>query len=493
METLFDIFGFQANNPLQLISIMFVLLFSGFYILYAFYADNIKVRNILLLLFSLFFYYKMGEAFVLLLIFMASSDFFIGKAMAKSQNIKKRRFLLISSLVINISCLAFFKYLNFILQSWWGFFYNEPSPFLLNIVQPIGISFYMFKTLTYIFDIYYGSIDVPEKKYTNYLLYVSFFPNIIAGPITKARDLLPQFNQPTKITEMNVNRGFFLIIMGAFKKVCVADFIAVNFVNRVYDSPTLFTGFENLMAAYGATLQIYCDFAGYTDIVLGIALLLGFSFQHNFNQPFIAQNITDFWKRWHITLSRWLNEYLFYPLSFSFRSFSIFGTMLAVMLTFIISGIWHGPKWTYILWGSAHGVALAWDIASQSIRGKIKNFVPKTLYKFMSIFLTFHFIVFSVILFKSGNMSMAVDSYRMIFYKTDFSVAGQWINLYLYPFLVMLLGFILHFLPLKLNSGAFNIFSSMHWSVKSVVFFFLIFIIYQFYSAESQAFIYLSF
>lgn len=435
----------------------------------------------------------MGESFVLLLIFMASSDFFIGKTMAKMQSKTKRKSLLILSLIINIGCLAFFKYLNFILQSWWGFIYNEPSPFLLNIVQPIGISFYMFKSLTYIFDIYYGTIEIPEKKYTNYLLYVSFFPNLIAGPIAKARDLLPQFNQATNITSLNVNRGFFLIIMGAFKKVCIADFLAVNFINRVYDSPTLFTGFENLMAAYGATLQIYCDFAGYTDIVLGIALLLGFSFQHNFNQPFIAQNITDFWKRWHITLSRWLNEYLFYPLSFSFRKFSTVGTMLAVMITFIISGIWHGPKWTYILWGSAHGIALAWDIASQSLRAKLKKLIRSKVYRFLSILLTFHFIVFSIVMFKSVNMSMAFDSYRMIFSKIDFSVAGQWMNLYLYPFLIMILGFTLHFLPIKLNLGLFNVFSRAHWSLKSIILFLAVVIIYQFYSAESQPFIYLSF
>ncbi len=493
MEKVFEIFAYQSTNPLIINSVLFVLLFSSFYILYSFFVNNLKVRNILLLCFSLFFYYKMGEAFVFLLIFMAASDFLIGKSMSKAKLKSSRKGLLFLSLFINIGCLGFFKYFNFIVQSWMGVFSPDTTPFILNILQPIGISFYMFKSLSYIFDIYYGSIEVPENKFSNYLLYVSFFPNIIAGPITRARDLLPQLNKISEITAFNLNRGFFLILMGAFKKVVIADFLAVNFVNRVYGSPTLFTGFENLMAAYGGTLQVYADFAGYTDIVLGLALLLGFNFQHNFNQPFVAQNISDFWKRWHISLSRWLNEYLFYPLSFGFRRFQTFGTMMAIMITFIISGIWHGPKWTYIIWGCLHGLALAWDIASQSLRTLVKSKVPAALYRFVSIIITFHFIVFSIVLFKSENMSMALDSYRMIFSKMDFSVSGQWIELYLYPFLIMVLGFLLHFLPLKWNSGLFNLFSRLHWILKSVLLFVVILFIYQFYSADSQPFIYLSF
>ena len=366
MELLKQIFAFQQSNPLQFNSVLFFTLFTGFYTIYALISRNIAVRNFGLLIFSLFFYYKIGNSFVFLLILMASSDFFIGKRMAASRNDRVRNLLLGLSLFVNLGLLLFFKYTQFFLDSWLGF--THQSAINLHIIQPIGISFFVFKTLSYIFDVHREMIEEPEKNYVNYLLYVSFFPTIMAGPIAKARNLLPQFQQSVTISAKHVGRGLFLILSGLFFKIVIADYLAANFVDRVFDAPIYFSGFEAAVASVGAMFQIYYDFAGYTNIVLGIALLLGFEIEPNFNKPFLAKNITDFWRRWHITLSTWFNEFLFTPLSFSFRKLHTFGAILAVLITFFVSGFWHGAAWTYILWGLSHGVAIAWDTATQNIR-----------------------------------------------------------------------------------------------------------------------------
>ena len=287
MEILTQIFAYQAENSLQFNSVLFFVLFFVFYSIYSLTVRKISVRNLWLLLFSLFFYYKIAGSFVLLLVAMGSSDFFIGKAIAGTSKNKKRNFLLGLSLTLNLGFLLFFKYTQFFFDSWMGV--TGQSTINLHIIQPIGISFFVFKTLTYIFDVHREMIEEPEKNYINYLLYVSFFPNILAGPIAKARNLLPQFRQAVEIDAQKIGRGLFLILSGLFFKIVIADFLAVNFVDRVFDAPIYFSGFEAFMASVGAMFQIYYDFAGYTNMVLGISLLMGFTIEPNFNQPFLAK------------------------------------------------------------------------------------------------------------------------------------------------------------------------------------------------------------
>ncbi|MGD0711646.1 MAG: MBOAT family O-acyltransferase, partial [Bacteroidales bacterium] len=459
---------------------------------YAVAFNHVKARNLLLLLFSLYFYYKVSGIALVLLIVISTSDFFIGKGIFNAKKKSGKTWLLLLSLFIDLGCLFYFKYTNFFLQAWANI-NGVNDPLVLNIILPIGISFFIFKTLSYIFDLYSETIDVPEKNYINYVLYVSFFPNILAGPISKAADLLPQIKNKLIINHETIGKGLFLIMSGAFKKIVIADFLANNFVDRVFDAPSYFTGFESLMASYGYTIQLYFDFSGYTDIVIGIACLLGFSIMPNFNKPFSAVNITDFWRRWHLTLSAWLRDYLFTPLSLKLRRWNILGLMLAVVITFIICGLWHGARFTFIIWGGLHGIAMAWDRLTNKSRNRIKKSMNSGIYKFISIFITFHFICFTFIIFRATDMATAIKIYEKIFTSVDFSLAGQWIGLYIYPSLVMILGLFLHFTPFRWNTVLVNRFTKLHWIIKVFVIFLAFIVIYQVFSIQAQPFIYLEF
>lgn len=489
MELLQQVFTFQQANPIQFNSILFFILFTGFYTVYSLVSRNIHARNLWLLVFSLFFYYKLANSFVFTLVAMATSDYFIGRWMAASRKESVRNVLLTLSLLINLGLLLFFKYTQFFVDSWMGI--TEQSPINLHIIQPIGISFFVFKTLTYIFDVHREVIEEPEKNYINYLLYVSFFPTILAGPIAKARNLLPQFKQKIQLTKTHVGKGLFLIMSGLVFKIAIADYLAANFVDRVFDAPIYFSGFEVAVAALGAMLQIYYDFAGYTNIVLGIALLMGFELEPNFNKPFLAKNITDFWRRWHITLSTWFSEYLFTPLSFSFRSLRNFGVILAVLITFFVSGFWHGAAWTYILWGISHGVAIAWDSATQKSRRRIASILPKFIYNPISVLLTVVFLSLSVVLFKASDLAKAQEVYWMIFTKFDLALIGQWFAVYFYPAIVMVLAILLHYVPAKWTDGLTWLFTNTPWVLKPAIISVVVVILYQIYVSASQPFIYL--
>jgi D-alanyl-lipoteichoic acid acyltransferase DltB (MBOAT superfamily) len=247
------------------------------------------------------------------------------------------------------------------------------------------------------------------------------------------------------------------------------------------------------MAGYGYTVQLYFDFSGYTDIVIGIACLLGFSIAPNFNKPFSSTNITDFWRRWHLTLSAWLRDYLFTPMSLKLRNWGSLGLMLAVMITFIICGFWHGASLTFIVWGGLHGIAMAWDILTNKFRNKLKKKINAGIYRFISIFITFNFLCFSFIIFRTTSIAAAMKFYKKIFTSVDFSLAGQWINLYFYPFLILIFGLILHYTPFKWNTSLLNFYTKMHWSLKAIIFVVVFIIIYQVFSSQSQPFIYLQF
>ena len=493
-----DFFGFVqqfAYHPIKILqfnSVFFIALFSVFYVLYAAVFNRIQVRNALLLLFSLYIYYKLSGLYVLLMCAVALADFVIGKQILKTHNEGKKKAWLALSLTISLGSLIYFKYTPFILENvnaLLGSNFTPPEGFLM----PIGISFYIFKTISYVMDCYNEMIDEPEKSYINYLLYTSLFTTIVAGPIVRARDILPQLQQKLTVSKEFIGRGFFLILMGAAKKYLVADFLWVNFIERVFESPTIFSGFDNLMAMLMGTIQFYYDFAGYTDMMLGISLLLGLQLQGNFNRPFVAQNISDFWRRWHITLSSWLNEYVFMPMSFSWRSIGKSGAVLASLLTFVISGIWHGPKYTYILWGTLHGAAIAWDVVSQNWRAAWKKRINAKFYKVVSIMLTIAFISLTMVIFNVKQLPMAWDMYEMIFAKMDWTLAPTWFSIYYKEFIIFALAALVHFLPLKLKEFSITQYTHLPWPVKAVAGAAVVVVIYQFFSAETQPFIYLQF
>ncbi len=483
---------YNQNYPLIYQSVQFIMLFTIFYILYLFFAPKTKVRNILLVFFSLYFYYKISGMFVLLLIAIAASDFFIGKFLGRSTNPKGRKRLMLLSVLIDLGILFFFKYTNFFLTVIFGIF-HEPAPWMIDIMMPIGISYFVFKTLTYTLDIYRENIEQPEKSFWNYLLYVSFFPNIISGPISRAADLLPQFTARFQLDKDMIGKGLFLILSGVFKKICIADVLAVNLVDRVFDSPEYFNGFEALMASYAYTIQLYFDFSGYTDLVIGLALLLGFQVLPNFNKPFLAQNVTDFWRRWHMTLSSWLRDYLFTPLSLKLRNIKTTGLVITVLVTFILCGFWHDAKVTFIIWGAMHAIAMAWDIITNKRRARFKKKKNIGWYKVLSVIITFHFLVLSFIMFRARDLETAWYLIKKIFTTTNFALAGPWLGIYVYPFIVMMVGLILHYTPMKWTTSLQQLFVKAHWSLKILAVVLAIFLIYQAYSTEAQAFIYLEF
>lgn len=484
-----------AYNPIKILqfnSVFFFGLFSIFYVLYAAFFNRIQVRNGLLLLFSLFIYYKLSGLYVVLMCLVALSDFIIGKQILKTQNESKKKWWLVLSLTISVGSLIYFKYTPFILENVnavLGSNFTPPTGFLM----PIGISFYIFKTISYVMDCYNEMIEEPEKNYFDYLLFLSLFTTLVAGPIVRARDVLPQLKQKLEVSKEFIGQGFYLILIGAVKKYLIADFLWVNFIERVFTSPTIFSGFDNLMAMLMGTIQFYYDFAGYTDMMLGISLLLGLQLQGNFNRPFMAQNISDFWRRWHITLSTWLNEYVFMPMSFAWRSGGKAGVVFASLFTFVISGIWHGPKYTYILWGTLHGAAIAWDVASQNWRFKLKKKINGTLYKVISIILTFAFISLTMVIFNVKQLPMAWDMYEMIFAKMNWALAPEWFSIYYKEFSIFALAALVHFLPLKIKTFSMQQYTLLPWPLKSIVGLVIIIFIYQFFSAETQPFIYLQF
>lgn len=484
---------YHPAHPLIFQSVTFFLLFGVFYLLYSVGFRSRSWRNILMLAFSLYFYYKISGLFVIVLILMASSDYLIGLWIYNAKKQSFKSLALIVSLVFNIGSLIYFKYTNFILESWTGIMHPNSDPLVLNIVQPLGISYFVFKSLTYTIDLHREMMDEPEKNWFRYLLYVSFFPNILAGPISKARDLLPQFKADVIIDRIKLSKGFFLIALGLIKKIVIADFIAANLVDRIFESPQYFTGLDTLMASYGALVQLFFDFAGYTDIVVGIALLMGITVEHNFNKPFLAENISGFWRRWHITLYNWLNEYLYQPIAFKWRKWGKIGALLAVFITFFVSGIWHGAALTYVAWGLLHGTAIAWDVISANIRAKVKKIVPAFIYKFISILITFHFLVFTGVLLKSQNLEKANYFWNRILNEVDFSLFSKWIDIYLLPFAAMIVGLFLQYLPTRFYDWLLSVFRSIHWTLKALVLALLFIALYQVYSTDAQPFIYIVF
>ncbi|MFH0895026.1 MAG: MBOAT family O-acyltransferase [Bacteroidota bacterium] len=482
---------YQPDSPLVFQSVTFFVLFAFFYLIYAIGFKNRSFRNVWLLLFSLYFYYKISGFFVILLIGIASIDFLVGLLMHRTKKPGVKGLMLMISLVANLGALFYFKYTNFLIETWTGITSPGIQPVLLDIIQPLGISYFVFKTLTYTIDLHREMIDTPEKNWFRYLLYVSFFPNILSGPISKARDLLPQIAGAVVIDRERMSKGFFLIALGLIKKIAVADFIAANLADRVFESPQYFTGVDALMASYASLLQLFFDFSGYTDIVIGLALLMGFVVEPNFNKPFLAGNITEFWRRWHITLYNWLSEYVYQPLAFTWRRLKKPGILLAVFITFFISGLWHGAAITFVIWGLLHGTAIAWDTISSPLRTRIKKFTPGFLYKFISIFITFHFLVFTSVLLKSFSLEKAQVVYSMMLNDLDFSLMPQWLEIYSWPFIVMAVALFLQYLPIKFYDFGLRVFRSTHWILKAVLLAILFVLLYQLYNSEAMPFIYI--
>ena len=350
-----DLFRYDPRSPMLFSSGLFLFVFLGFSLIYGLLKRRLTLRIVYVTLFSLYFYYKTSGLFFLLLVGLSLSDFAIGRLMHRSRRSGARKSLLVLSLLINLGLLCYFKYADLIVSAVAGLI--DRTLTLPDIFLPVGISFFTFQSMSYVIDLYRRQIE-PVRRWIDYLFYLSFFPQLVAGPIVRARDFLPQiYRNPVFVSRDMFGRGVFLILSGLFKKAIISDYISLNFVDRVFDNPMLYSGFENLMGVYGYALQIYCDFSGYSDMAIGLALLLGFRFPVNFDSPYQSATITEFWRRWHISLSSWLKDYLYISLGGNRKGRA--RTYANLMLTMLLGGLWHGAAVRFILWGALHGAALA--------------------------------------------------------------------------------------------------------------------------------------
>jgi len=437
-------FLYDPKNPLLFNNGFFIYFFAVFICI--FYAcRNLKYgRSIVVSLFSLYFFYKASCYFVGLVMVSAVVDYFLSNWIYNTTRQSIKKFLLSFSIIINLGLLFYFKYTNFFITLTGQVFSAKLN--LLNIMLPVGISFYTFENLSYTIDVYRGEFK-PEKKFINYLLFLSFFPKLVMGPIVRAKDFIPQLHKPYVVTEADFAEGFYLIFSGLFKKLIISDYLTVNFVNYIFEDPSRHTGLECLFAVLGYAIVIYCDFSGYSDVAIGIAKWLGITIPPNFRSPYQSKSITEFWRRWHISLSSWLKDYLYIFWLGGNRKGKA-RTYVNLFITMLLGGLWHGANWTFIVWGAIHGTGLAihkvWEGWSDKRLGAVNN---TKVYNFFAGLLTFAFVCFAWIFFKSANFEAASQMIRQITTDFSFSVWAPFYENYHTVLWMMLLGYCLHIVP----------------------------------------------
>ena len=534
-------FLYDSKNPLLFNNGFFVYFFTLFILLFFALRNHHKARRYVFCLFSLYFFYKASGWFVGLVLISAVVDFFLSNAIYREESKSKKKFLLVLSILFNLGMLFYFKYTDFFIEISNSLFDTNFNP--LNLILPIGISFYTFENLSYTVDVYRGEFK-PANKFSDYLLFLAFFPKLMMGPIVRAHDFVPQINEPYVISERDFAKGFFLIISGLIKKLVISDYITLNMVDYMFDNPALHTGVENLMAVYGYAMVIYCDFSGYSEIAIGIALWLGFKIPPNFMSPYQSLNITEFWRRWHISLSTWLKDYLYIPLggnrNFSIASFIFVGGFLvgsfimgvelfhlsnlwaavisAVLLlifiipavitrktsgiaanfnlltTMLLGGFWHGASWNFIIWGAIHGVGLGihkiWMLLTDK---SFAAFNQSRIYKIISGILTFHFVCFAWIFFKAEDLEIAKEMIYQIFNNFDISVFGPFYDNYKGVVWMILVAMVLHLIPDNMADKVIARTKTIPMVVYILVFFLFLILYGYFKSAEQVMPIYLQF
>jgi len=499
---------------------------------------------------SLFFYFKTSGVFVTLLLFTICSDYFWGKRIHNSKSETGRRFFLAASVILNLTLLCYFKYAYFFTESYNGVtgshlkFFNHFAAFsntffstgfsVDKLLLPVGVSFFTFQSLSYTIDLYRKRIQ-PVKTIFDYGFFVCFFPHLVAGPIVKAHDFVDQIYQPYRLTKFEFGMALFWIINGFCKKI-VADYLAVNYIDRIFDSPGYYSGLESVIGIFGYSLQIYMDFSGYTDMAIGLALILGYRLKLNFMSPYKATSTSEFWKRWHISLSSWLQEYLYIPLGgnrqgtigsyvaitvicfflvlltgklwlipvmiaiavvvliiayFSETFLKNINTNINLMVTMLLGGLWHGSSWLFVIWGGLNGIGLI----IHKYWAKISPFKNnnKLAIKFILMLVTLTFISFTRIFFRSSSLEIV----NTIFYRIS-NHFGQDLFLkviegYRWVFALLLLGYLIHWIPEKTKIAYRTWFASRSFLVMTLISYAALFLIYKLMSGEMQPFIYFQF
>lgn len=381
-----------------------------------FFALPHRLRWSLLLFASCFFYMFFKPEYILILAFTIVVDYYAGRLIDGEANQAKRRRWLVMSLVANIGVLAVFKYYNFINDQITGLAHlmghDNPVPYL-KIILPIGLSFHTFQAMSYTIEVYRGN-QKAERHFGIYALYVMFYPQLVAGPIERPQHILHQFHEEKKFSYDNLFYGLRRILWGIVKKVVIADRLSLM-VDFVYNSHTRGHGLVVVLAVVLFGIQIYCDFSGYSDIAVGTARVMGYKLMENFDFPFRSKNITEFWRRWHISLSSWFNDYLFTPLVINKRDWGKWGVVFALFITFTISGLWHGAGWTFIIFGMLHGLAVIVEFLTKKPRKRLAKAVPAVIYNNISILLTFSYACITWIFFRSSSLEQAMQVLKSMF------------------------------------------------------------------------------
>ena len=404
-------------------SISFVVFFVIFFIFYWFvFNKNLRLQNLLILIGSYVFYGWWDWRFLSLLIGYSLVNFLLGFYIYKAKEHYTKKFLAFMGVFVGIGLLSYFKYTNFFITSFLTLFSSlniKLEVHTINVILPLGISFYTFRTLSYLFDIKNNKIK-PTSDWVAFFSFVAFFPCLLSGPIDRAKTLIPQLEKTREFKYNDAVAALRQILWGLFKKVVIANTLA-QVTDNVYANYQHKPGSTLLVAVFYFSIQLYADFSGYSDMAIGVARLLGFNVTRNFNYPFFAQNIAEYWRSWHISLTSWLTDYLFTPLSISFRDYGKTGLIMAIIINFILVGIWHGANWTFVLFGFLHGCYFIPLILNGTMNKKKKMNVNKAVPSFVEVknmLSTFTLVSFTLIVFRSDSISAAFGFVTRIFLRS---------------------------------------------------------------------------
>ena len=452
-------------------------------------ASRARLRLWFLLFASYFFYAQWDPRFLGLIFATSSADWLLGNAIGSAANERRRKRLLVVTVVMNLGVLGLFKYFDFgvaelsALLRQLGF---HPPELALRLTLPIGISFFTFESMSYVIDVYRRELP-PHPSYLEYLAFVAFFPHLVAGPIVRPRDLLPQLGGTPRFDAALASRALLLIALGLLKKLAIGDYLGLNLVDRVFDAPLQYSALECYAALVGYSVQIYCDFSGYTDIAIGSAALLGIRFPQNFAAPYKAHNIVDFWRRWHISLSSWLRDYLYIPLGGNRRG--RVRTYFNLLLTMLLGGLWHGANLTFVVWGGLHGLLLAGTRAFQELLGTRALGAPKSSFvRVVSVLLTFHAVTFCWLFFRAKSIG---DALVILGRLATFSSFHRNLDPRLLG--VLAAGLVSHYVPDRWFQRALGGFANLPAALQAAVLLLLALSVREMASLEAVPFVYFQF
>ncbi|MCF8230377.1 MAG: MBOAT family protein [Bacteroidales bacterium] len=478
-------------------SLDFAIFLPIVFIVYWFITNrNLKLQNILIVVASYLFYGWWDWRFLALIFISTVVDYTVGRGLSNQEDQSKRKLLLWTSILVNIGILGFFKYYNFFQENFiaaFSFFGMDIKPNSLNIILPVGISFYTFQTMSYTIDVYRGKLK-PTKDFISFSAFVSFFPQLVAGPIERATNLLPQFYKKRVFTYARARDGMLQILWGLFKKLVIADNCA-EYANMIFNNSDQYSGVTLILGAVFFAFQIYGDFSGYSDIAIGTARLLGFDLMKNFAAPYFSRDIAEFWRRWHISLSSWFRDYLYIPIGGSRGSFA--KKVRNTFVIFIVSGFWHGANWTFIVWGALNAIYFLPYLLAKKNRKNLDTvaqdrWLPSAK-EFLSMIITFSLTVFAWIFFRAENIEHAVSYISGIYSSTFFSIPEifSWESLKKL-YILMIIFIVIEWLGRNKNYGFQFVESKPKYIVYPAVYL-LVMSIVLFMSLEVQEFIYFQF